>query len=513
MKKPTPNIIQCMEDSNLLGQFVKTQATIRRQKVYLKGFYALPPGPGDLEILKHHTSLTKWPEKPYRESTLISGARGRKTETAADIITFEAALRVPPHSAGEKVRYINVSPTRKQSAICKGYVSARFNENDFFSGLLSRETSEELELINGAVISILSSDYKTLQGFTAAGAVIDEAAYMDVEGARPLIEVIRTLRARLISTNGWLIKITTPWGKTGPIYNDFKKYWGADGAPVLVWRGTSLEMNPTLKPELVEQALQDDYEGAKNLYLAEFRSDIETYARREIVESCVIPSRFELPPIQGVRYVAFCDPAGGSGKDSMTLAVAHRENETLILDCLREVRPPFSPDQTVKDFAQTLKRYALSSVVGDRYGGEWPREKFREQGFEYRVSEKSKSDLYREMLPLLNSGEVELLDNDKLVSQICGLERRVARGGRDSIDHGPGGRDDLANVTGGVLTLLAGKKEVGPILCGFLDGDLNFESAALKEQATQQDQTATTGQQTGPRRPNRSKPELKFDDF
>jgi hypothetical protein len=42
--------------------------------------------------------------------------------------------------------------------------------------------------------------------------------------------------------------------------------------------------------------------------------------------------------------------------------------------------------------------------------------------------------------PLLNSGRVELLDNSRLISQLCNLERRTARGGRDSIDHPPGQR-------------------------------------------------------------------------
>src|SRR5262249_30548302 len=59
-----------------------------------------------------------------------------------------------------------------------------------------------------------------------------------------------------------------------------------------------------------------------------------------------------------------------------------------------------------------------------------------------------KSDIYRELLPALNSGRVELLDVPRLVSQLTGLERRTSRGGRDSIDHAPGGHDDLANATG-----------------------------------------------------------------
>jgi hypothetical protein len=65
-----------------------------------------------------------------------------------------------------------------------------------------------------------------------------------------------------------------------------------------------------------------------------------------------------------------------------------------------------------------------------------------------------KSDIYKNLLPLINSGSVELLDNSRLISQLCSLERRKARGGRDSIDHGPGQHDDVANAVAGSLVLL-----------------------------------------------------------
>jgi hypothetical protein len=96
----------------------------------------------------------------------------------------------------------------------------------------------------------------------------------------------------------------------------------------------------------------------------------------------------------------------------------------------------------------------VSRVTGDRYGGEWPRERFREQGITYDISERPKSEIYRDSLPLLNSGKLELLDHKRLASQLCGLERRTARGGRDSIDHGPGAHDDIANAALGALLLV-----------------------------------------------------------
>lgn len=38
-----------------------------------------------------------------------------------------------------------------------------------------------------------------------------------------------------------------------------------------------------------------------------------------------------------------------------------------------------------------------------------------------------------------------------LLAQLCSLERRVCRGGRDSIDHPPRGRDDVINSAAGAL--------------------------------------------------------------
>lgn len=55
-------------------------------------------------------------------------------------------------------------------------------------------------------------------------------------------------------------------------------------------------------------------------------------------------------------------------------------------------------------------------------------EQFERRSVTYRASEKSKSDIYRELLPLLNSKRVELLDIPRLHAQLGGLERRTARG-------------------------------------------------------------------------------------
>jgi hypothetical protein len=64
----------------------------------------------------------------------------------------------------------------------------------------------------------------------------------------------------------------------------------------------------------------------------------------------------------------------------MTLAIAHKTttpDERVIVDAVREVRPPFSPSAVVDDFAALLKSYRVSKVIGDHYGGEFVKEPFR----------------------------------------------------------------------------------------------------------------------------------------
>jgi hypothetical protein len=127
-----------------------------------------------------------------------------------------------------------------------------------------------------------------------------------------------------------------------------------------------------------------------------------------------------------------------------------------VIDAVREVRPPFSPEAVIDGFADLLKSYRVSKVVGDRYAGEFPRELFRKRGIQYECSEKPKSDLFRDLLPLLNSGRVVLPKSDRLVNQLCSLERRAARSGKDSITHPDGQHDDLANAAAGALVLACG---------------------------------------------------------
>jgi hypothetical protein len=135
----------------------------------------------------------------------------------------------------------------------------------------------------------------------------------------------------------------------------------------------------------------------------------------------------------------------------MTLAIAHREAKTSVLDAVREVMPPFSPESVVEEFAAACRKYQITRIEGDRYPGQWPIEQFSKRGIVYEHATRDRSAIYLDVVPLINAGLVSLLEHSKLERQLLSLERRVSRGGRDLVDHRRGAHDDLANAACGAL--------------------------------------------------------------
>lgn len=145
-----------------------------------------------------------------------------------------------------------------------------------------------------------------------------------------------------------------------------------------------------------------------------------------------------------------CDPMGGGHTtgDEFTLAGAARDGETtrivLVKGRGRRGRAPFDLEATVYEYAQDILGYGAREVVGDRYSANWVVESFRRHGITYRPSERSKSELYLELLPLFAAGRIELPPDPELLKQLKLLERRRGAQGKDTIDHPQGAHDDRA---------------------------------------------------------------------
>jgi hypothetical protein len=440
--KENINIIEAIEGVFHGLEELRDLSTWKDWMVCLKSIFGLSLDNKEFRIYKKFTERSRRPRGPFREFWGIVGRRGGKSFIAALILVFLAVFR-----RWERPRdgfLISVAVDRRQASVILRYVK-RILRLPAFKGMVVKEMAEEIQLKNGLTIGVFTCSYRSLRGFNILATVCDEISFWSHEGADPSNEILNAIRPSLrLHSDSLLIAISSAFAKFGPVWEVFSESFGENDPGRLVWRGGTLDMNPTYDREFVAKEMLKDPARARSEYLSEFRADIETYLSAEIIESAILPNRFELPPQKDINYVAFADPSGGS-RDSFTLAIAHKtKNDRIILDCLRETRPPFSPVTVVSEFAEILRSYRCSIVTGDRYSAEWVVEAFRDNGITYKSAEQTKSELYLNFIPLMMGRRVELLDNRRMILQLRQLERRTGSGA-DRVDHPSGGHDDCIN--------------------------------------------------------------------
>jgi hypothetical protein len=450
------NIIEAIDDPNLLGHAIRDPESWKPWRALMASAFGLPLDGDDLELYRACTGCRTPPGEPAAYLWMVCGRRAGKSFAMALMSCYLACFRNWKKylSPGERAIVLLVAADREQAKILHRYCQGILSAPILWQSVLNI-TAFEIVLTGAVSIEIVTRSYRTIRGRSVCVAVLDELAFWrDDDSANPDSEVLNAVRASMATfPDAMVIAGSSPYAKRGVLWSAFKRWYGKDDARNLVWRAATRIMNPTVPQEFIDSEFERDPASASSEYNAEFRSDIAAFVDIAVLEACTADNLFELPPISGVTYVAFVDPSGGSS-DSMTLAIAHREDDGVaVLDCIREVRAPFQPENVVMDFCQTLTSYGVGVVTGDRYAGEWPREQFSKRNITYRPSEKVKSDVYRDMLPILNSRRCQLLDIPRLISQFHGLERRTARGGKDSIDHGPGSHDDIANAVAGAIVL------------------------------------------------------------
>ena len=410
------------------------------------------------------------PQHPVREAWYLVGRRAGKDSVAAAIAVTMAMTDHREHlRPGEVAVIACLAVSKQQARIVLAYIKASIFENRYLAPLVVRETEDGLELNNGIEIVVLANNYRSLRGRTILVCIMDECCYWrSEESATPDTETYAAVVPAMITLpDAMLIGITTVYRKAGLAYDKFKKHYGQDDPDVLVIKAPTRSFNPLIPESFIQQQLELDPEVNAAEYMSDWRSDLADFVQREVVEAAVDSGVRERPPVPGLKYTAFVDRSGGSS-DAMTLAIAHRDPDgTAILDLVRERQPQFSPEAVVAEFTVTLGAYRIARVTGDAYGGEFVREPFRRHNIAYQLAKttgdkqrhKSKSEIYRDALPLLNSGKLRMLDHPRLVNQLCSLERRASRNtGKDAIDHPAGLHDDLANAACGALVFAEAKK-------------------------------------------------------
>lgn len=471
--KRAVTLLDVIGDPKLFQSWFKKRASSwENWFTFLAALFALPLTPQQLAVFTQCTGREVPPDKPINEVWLCIGRRGGKSFILALIAVFLACFHEYRQylAPGERGTIIIIAQDRRSARTIFRYVKGLLTGVPMLARMIERETADTFDLTNRISIEIQAASFRSTRGYTLVAALCDEIAFWrSDESANPDTEILAAIRPATATIPGaMLLCASSPYARRGALWDAYRKHYGKD-SPVLIWKAPTRTMNPSVPQSVIDAALEADPSSANAEYGAEFRTDVESFISREIVDAAVIIGRHELPRIDNVAYVAHIDPSGGSS-DSMTLAIAHAEDDRPILDCVRERRPPFSPDDVAREFATTIKSYGIASARSDRYGGQWPRERMAVHGVDVTNAKLTTSDTYLALLPMLNSGRVELLDHPRLTTQLCSLERRTGRG-KDIIDHPPGQHDDLITAVAGALVAAARRAAqevpiVAPIICG-----------------------------------------------
>jgi hypothetical protein len=463
---PAPaNIITALDDPEMFGRFFPGDSWSNWRTI-LKATFGLAMTEAETHFFQSVAGDRLAPTSAVRELWAIVGRRGGKDSIASAIAAFVAANFDQQHRLrpGERALVMCLATDREQAKVLLNYIRSYFVEIPLLAGMVTRETALGFELNNSVDIQIVTNNFRSVRGRAVLLAVLDEVAFLrDENSAAPDEELYKAIVPALASIPGsMIIGISSPYRKSGLLYKKFKKHFGQND-DVLVVQAPTRTLNPLISQEMIDREVADDPVGARAEYLAEWRDDISGWIGMEILEAAIDTDVTIRPPNMITSYVAFADPSGGS-KDAFTAAVAHDEGGTAVLDCLIEIKPPFSTSEAVAQIAGVLKSYGLTSVTGDRYAAQFTVDAFASAGITYKHSERDRSAIYNDVLPMLLSGRVRLLDDRNLVRQFASLERKSVAGGRDKIDHPRGQHDDLANVAAGALTLASSASKAPQLL-------------------------------------------------
>jgi hypothetical protein len=464
-----PTIIDFLEAPALLRpQFAG--ASWDRWRAVLKAAFALPMSDHDKTLFAEVSGNRQPPARPVRELVCGIGRGGGKDSIASALATYIAVTGdFSRLRHGERGTIMCLATDRDQAGIAFRYIRALLEETPLLAQLIERIEGDRILLRNRAEIIVQTNNTRSPRGRTIACAIFDEAAHWRGEDfANPDVEVDAAVSPGLMRFPGSLkILISSVHRRAGLLHDRLSQYFGRDDDDVLVVLGTSRDFNPTLDQAEIDRQLALDPEKAGAEYLSRWRDDLTSFLDRTLVEAAIERGVVARPPSPHQHYAMFVDPSGGRG-DAFTAAIGHREGHLCVIDALYERRAPFDSDATISEVAALADSYRIHAVAGDDYGADLTVAAFRRHGIAYRnlrlgdadgrQGRLNRSEIYLNSVALFTAGRVRLPDSRRLVHQLISLERRASRStGHDTVDHPPGGHDDLANAACGCLVALAGK--------------------------------------------------------
>lgn len=439
------NIIEFIRHPDILNDPCHSEF----QVTCLKSVYGLPLNATELDIFETCTGRA-YDQKEHREVTFIAGRRGGKTgKVAAPIVCFEA-FRDHGLKRGDDGYAMLLAPTIAQARIAFRYIRNYIRGSRVLSKRVVRITRDEILLDNGITIGCYAATYDGVRGRTIVTAVLDELAFFPREESAPSSdeEVIAALMPGMATVrNAKLIKISTPYAKSGILWREFQQRGELDFP---VWQVTSMQMNPTIDPAMLVREQRRSEERYRREYLAEFTDAITGWIVPEILEPCIVRGRTEVAPQRDAYYVAVLDPATRHSDFALAIVELASDGKVIVVRVVRWTgtrKAPLAYEFVLGEVKCILDEYGINSVTGDQYYCDVIGQHLSKLGIFYDVyifGPQTRAKIFSTLKHLLVQRKIELLDDPELLRELRSLQEFKTE--RGQIDVRPSGnvRDDSA---------------------------------------------------------------------
>jgi hypothetical protein len=300
-----PNIIETMDDEKLFGPWFAGKSW-DSWRCALKASTGLPLSGSERQLFQQIAGDRNPPKRPVREAWFAVGRRGGK-DSATSLLAAHKAAFFDPKAAklrrGERASVLCLACDREQAKIVLGYVKSFFRDISFLKRMVEREVADGLQLNNGIDIVVSTSDFRSVRGRAVALAIFDELSFWKAEhSSSPDVEVYNAIKPGTMTVGGMIIGISSPYKKSGLLYEKWRDYFGTDDGDVLVIRAPSLTMNPTLDASQIAAEIARDPAAGKAEWLAEWRDDLATFLDRALIETAVDAGVTVRPRVPNAKY-------------------------------------------------------------------------------------------------------------------------------------------------------------------------------------------------------------------
>lgn len=455
-------------------------------------YWSASQGGGYLDELGYLTRVRPIPYLPqeYQEAWGVWGIRGGKTDTlAATAVAYEAVCG--GHEAyarpGRPIICFQIAQDTRMAKYSLHSINATLQSMAFLNtsnpakSWVRNLTADRIELKNGVTIAVTPPTVKSIRGYDAPVAVLDEVGvwYQDADSANPDFEIYDQVNSRQAQfAHPKIIGISSPWNRGGILFKRYEA--GTNGVNVrcndcraigrrdadcvscvvaraahsgrCILYSTTAISNPIVSRAWLQSTRNKDARAFERECIAKFQDSLSGFLNSALIDKARAGGIVNRPPDKANFYIAAIDPAFRG--DAFAFTIVHTDPKVGVVQdyVYRWFDPsgtPLDPGTIFPEIAAKLREYGIRSVHSDQYTIEALQYIAAQHNFsiqEVAFTSESKSEIYGNLQSLLNQGRLSLLDDQDTISELKTLEKRLTQTGKVQISAPEGQHDDMATV-------------------------------------------------------------------